>query len=138
MTTILDARAEAQYLALVQAFPLVSIRDAAQLAEALAVLDDLLDQPERSTGEEEYLRALTDLVETYERAHVVIPPTSGVEALRFLMTEHGLTQAELAPLFGSPSIISEVLSGKRRLALAHITRLAERFGVPADVFLGSR
>jgi HTH-type transcriptional regulator/antitoxin HigA len=53
------------------------------------------------------------------------------------MAEHELTQAELAPLFGAPSIVSEVLSGKRRLALSHISRLAERFGVPADVFIQS-
>jgi HTH-type transcriptional regulator/antitoxin HigA len=64
-----------------------------------------------------------------------MPPVSGVEALRYLMAENGLTQADLAPLFGSPSIISEVLAGKRRLALAHIARLAGRFGVPADVFI---
>ena len=138
MSTIMDTQAEEQYLALIRVFPLVSIRDDTHLAAALAVLDDLLDRPRRSPGEEEYLHALTDLVETYEHAHVVIPPTSGVEALRFLMAEHGLTQADLAPLFGSPSIVSEVLAGKRRLALTHIARLAQRFGVPADVFLASR
>jgi HTH-type transcriptional regulator / antitoxin HigA len=37
-------------------------------------------------------------------------------------------------LFGSPSIVSEVLSGKRRLSLSHIRKLAERFGLPIDVF----
>jgi len=87
------------------------------------------------TTEEEYLRALTDLVETYENVHVTIPPTSGVEALRYLMQEHGLAQADLAPLFGTRSIVSEVLSGKRHLALSHITLLSEHFGLPADVFM---
>jgi len=28
-----------------------------------------------------------------------------------------------------------VLAGKRRLNLTHITRLAERFGLPVDVFI---
>lgn len=138
MATILDKTTEEEYLALVHAFPLISIRDDAHLAEALAVMDALLEQPERRVAEEEYLRALTDLVETYEHAHVVIPPVSGVEALRFLMEENGLTQADLVPLFGSRSIVSEVLAGKRRLALSHIARLAERFGVPADVFMERR
>lgn len=136
MAAILDATTEQQYLALVHRFPLVSVRDDTHLAAALSVIDGLLDKPRRTPGEEEYLRALTDLVETYENAHVVIPPTTGVEALRFLMDEHGLSQADLLPIFGSPSIISEVLSGKRRLALTHIRRLAARFGVPADVFIG--
>ena len=135
MAAILDKTTEEEYLALVRAFPLVSIRDDAHLAEALGAIDRLLERPERSLAEEEYLRALTDLVETYENAHVAIPHVSGVEALRFLMEEIGLTQADLAPLFGARSIVSEVLSGKRHLALSHIARLAERFGVPADVFM---
>ena len=135
MATILDTAAEQEYLALVHAFPLVSIRNDTHLDAAVAVIDRLLDHQPHSLAQEEYLGALTDLVEIYESAHVVIPATTGVEALRYLMDEHGLTQAELASLFGAPSIVSEVLSGKRRLALSHITRLAERFGVPADVFI---
>lgn len=137
MAAILDSATEREYLALVRSYPLVSIRNDTHLAEALVVIDRLLDTAQRSMAQEEYLRALTDLVETYENSHVAIPSTSGIEALRYLMADHELTQAELAPLFGSPSIVSEVLSGKRRLALSHITRLAERFGVPADVFIQS-
>lgn len=125
-----------EYLALIHAFPLISIRDEAHLAEAIGVIDGLLELPQRSTAEERYLGALTDLVETYENAHVVIPPTSGVDALRYLMAENGLTQANLVPLFGTPSVVSEVLSGKRRLALDHIKRLSAHFGLPADAFIG--
>lgn len=82
-----------------------------------------------------YLLAPADLIETYEDAHVQIPPLSGVELLRFLMTEHDLRQKDLAPLFGGPSIVSEVLSGKRPLAFAHLKRLAQRFGLPVDAFI---
>ena len=136
MAMIMDKVTEEQYLALVRAFPLVSIHNDVHLDEALAVIDRLLDIPERSTAEEEYLQALTDLVEAYENAHVVIPPVSGVEALRYLMEENDMTQADLVPLFGTRSIVSEVLAGKRHLALSHIARLSERFGLPADVFMG--
>ncbi len=122
------------YLALVRAFPLISIRDDVHLREALATLDRLVEQSERSEAEEAYLSALTDLVETYENAHVVIPPVSGVAVLRYLMEENGLKQSDLAPLFGSPSIISEVLAGKRRLALSHMEKLAAYFGLPISVF----
>ena len=136
MATIMDTETERQYLALVRAFPLVSLHNDAHLKEALAVIDRLLDIPQRSAAEEEYLQALTDLVETYENAHVTMPTVTGVDALRYLMAENDLTQADLAPLFGSRSIISEVLAGKRRLALSHITRLARRFGLPTEVFIG--
>ncbi len=123
------------YVTLVRAFPLVSIRDEAHLSAALEVLDRLMEQGERSVAEEAYLGALTDLVEVYENAHVVMPPTSGVAALRYLMEENGLKQSDLAPLFGTPSIISEVLSGKRRLALAHMEKLAAHFGLPISIFI---
>ena len=45
------------------------------------------------------------------------------------MEENGLTQTHLVPLVGTPSVVSEVLSSKRRLALVHSKRLA------ADVFI---
>lgn len=135
MPTIQDFNIEEECLALVRAFPLVSIRDEAHLAQALAVIDGLTEKPSRSAAEEEYLSALTDLVETYEAVHVAIPPTTGVDALRHLMAENDLSQADLVPIFGTPSAISEVLSGKRGLSLAHVKKLAARFGVPTDVFI---
>ena len=95
----------------------------------------MIDQPARSPAAEAYLGALTDLVETYERIHVEIPDVTGVAALRARMEENSLAQADLAPLFGTPSVISEVLAGKRRLALSHIRRLAAHIGLPADVFI---
>src|SRR5690348_4247841 len=100
MAMILDTAAEQEYLALVRAFPLVSIRNDTHLDAAVAVIDRLLDHQPHSVAQEEYLGALTDLVEIYESAHVVIPATTGVEALRYLMEEHELTQAELVSLFG--------------------------------------
>ncbi len=126
-----------EYLALVRAFPLAHITDDAHLAAAIAHLHLLLDKGEATLSPAEimYLDALTDLVETYENAHVVIPPVSGVDVVRFLMEQHDLRQSDLALLFGSQSIVSEVLSGKRRLSISHIRKLAERFHLPADVFI---
>ncbi|MFC0668370.1 helix-turn-helix domain-containing protein [Azotobacter chroococcum] len=74
-----------------------------------------------------------DLIEAYDEAHRPMPKVSGVEMLRYLMQEHGLTQADL-PEIGAQSVVSELLSGKRRLNVRHIRALSERFGVPADVF----
>lgn len=135
MPAILDSATERGHPALVRDFPLVSMRDGAHLEAALGVIDRLIEKGKRSAAEEAYLGALTDLVETYEEAHVAIPPTRGVEALRFLMEANGLTRADLVAELGTPSIVSEVLSGKRRLALEHIKRLSARFGLPADVFI---
>lgn len=137
MAALLTPANEEEYLALVRAFPLVSIRDQTHLHESIMMLDRLLAHADRSVAEEVYLGALTDLVEVYEQTHISLPSTSGIDALRYLMAENGLRQRDLAPLFGSPSIISEVLSGKRRLALAHIEKLATHFGLPISVFVES-
>src|SRR5262249_46065697 len=56
----------------------------------------------------------TDLVETYERFHVPILPTRGVEALRSVVEENTLSQADLMPLLGTSSIVSEVPSREAR------------------------
>jgi len=135
MTLILDKANEEEYLELVRTFPLMSIEDDTHLSAALAVIDRLVEKPDRSVAENVYLAPLTDLVETYENAHIALPPATGVEALRYLMEENHLTQANLAPLFGAPSIISEVLSGKRRIGLTHARRLAGHFGLPVSVFI---
>jgi HTH-type transcriptional regulator/antitoxin HigA len=51
------------------------------------------------------------------------------------MDQHGLTRAELVPILGSPSRVSEVLRGKKGLSMAMVQRLRARFRVPADVLL---
>jgi HTH-type transcriptional regulator / antitoxin HigA len=124
-----------EYLGLVRAFPLAHIRDDAHLDAAVAVIDRLLDKGDRSPAEEMYLDALTDLVETYEEAHVVIPARSGVDALRFLMEANDLRQVDLVPVLGRKSLVSEVLGGKRPLALTHIKKLADYFRVSPAVFI---
>ena len=124
-----------EYWELVRAFPLAPIRDDAHLEQALDVIDRLTEQRVHSASAEEYLGALADLVFVYEQEHVTWPAVSGVDVLRHLMDEHDLSQADLAPLFGGRSVISEVLSGKRRLNLTHMTRLAARFGLPVDAFV---
>jgi len=122
------------YLALVRAFPLVSIRDDRRLDEALTMIDGLIDTSARTDAEEAYLGALTDLVETYENMRVVFPPQTGAGTLESLMEENSLNQRDLAPILGTQSIVSEVLSGKRKLTTTHIEKLAAYFHVSPAVF----
>jgi HTH-type transcriptional regulator/antitoxin HigA len=50
------------------------------------------------------------------------------------MDQHGLKQKDLVDVFGTPSIVSEVLSGKRDLNKDHIARMSERFHVSPELF----
>ena len=54
--------------------------------------------------------------------------------LRFLMEEHGLTQADLLEV-GSQGVVSEILRGKRELNVRQIRALAKRFHVSPAVFV---
>ena len=53
----------------------------------------------------------------------------------WLMEEHGLSRADLVPLLGTASRVSEVLGGKRDLSMTMIQRLRTRFHISADSLL---
>jgi HTH-type transcriptional regulator/antitoxin HigA len=51
------------------------------------------------------------------------------------MDQHGVTRAEMVPILGTPSRVSEVLRGKKGLSMAMVQRLRARFRVPADILI---
>ena len=123
------------YFDLVRRFPLTHIRDDSHLSAAQEVLDRLLEQ-DLDEGEQEYLDALTDLVETYEGEHVPIPDASEADVLRELMRSKGLSQMRLAKAVGiSQSTISAVLGGTRALTKDQVVALARFFHVSPAAFL---
>jgi HTH-type transcriptional regulator/antitoxin HigA len=85
-------------------------------------------------AERELAELLTLLIEDFESKHYELPQAKPLDVLRFLMEQHELKQKDLVDVFGARSIVSEVLSGKRKLNKEHIERLSERFHVSPDVF----
>ena len=104
--------------------------------EALAVMEYLiLNTPD--TADNPYHNLMTVLgqaIESYEDKHYPIPRVPAADMLRSLIEEHELKQADLAPILGTASIVSEVLSGKRKLNKRHIEALSKRFHVSPAVF----
>ena len=98
------------------------------LDELLSIVGDDEDHPLASLASH-----MGDMLLACDETHRLLPRASGVEVLRYLMQEHGLTQTDL-PEVGEQSVISELLGGRRQLNVRHIRALSERFGVPADVF----
>lgn len=87
------------------------------------------------TAEEETLLALLEqLVKDYDDK-VDFPAVPPLEALKFLMEKKGLRQADLLEVFGSRSVASDVLNGRREISKAHARRLADYFRLPADLFI---
>jgi HTH-type transcriptional regulator/antitoxin HigA len=97
-------------------------------------LDKLASKEKPTTEEEKYAEVLMTLIEAYEEEHHSIPDASPVEVLRTLMDANDLRQKDLAPIFGSESIVSEVLHKKRDLNKTHIEKLSRRFNVSPAVF----
>ena len=83
---------------------------------------------------QKYAGVLMKLIEAYEEAHHSIPDASSVEVLRTLMAANDLRQKDLAAIFGSESIVSEVLHKKRDLNTTHIEKSSKRFHVSPALF----
>lgn len=111
-------------------------------AEELAsALDTIATHPgvgRLSKGQAAYLETLVQLVEVYDaREHAIDGDgLGGVEILRHLMAEAGMSGSDLARLLGlHASMGSKILNGDRSLTLEHVRRLADHFGVRPDVLI---
>lgn len=87
-----------------------------------------------TTAEKELAALLTLLIEDFEGKRYKLAHAKPLEVIEFLMDQHGLKQKDLAEVFGTPSIVSEVLNGRRDLNKMQIKRLSERFGVSPELF----
>jgi len=105
-----------------------------QHQQYLSVLDKLASKDNPTSEEEKYAEVLMTLIEAYEEEHHSIPDASPVEVLRALMDANNLRQKDLVSVFGSESIVSEVLHKKRDLNKTHIQKLSKRFRVSPAVF----
>lgn len=123
------------YFDLVKQFPLIHIRDGDHLGVALETIERLLEM-NLDDGEQEYVDALTDLIEIYEDQHEPIPDASESDVLRELIRASGLSQLRLAKKVGvSQSTISAVLNGTRSLTKDQVVVLAKYFHISPGAFL---
>jgi HTH-type transcriptional regulator/antitoxin HigA len=110
------------------------ITSEAQHDDYVSALLELERQKKLTLTERNFADLLTLLIEAYEEKHYPIRSATPLEVLQELMTANDLRQKDLAPLFGSESIVSEVLSGKRGLNKRHIEKLSRRFKVSPELF----
>ena len=102
----------------------------------VAQLETLDTRGRPLTPEEEYLAELmTLLVRQFEESKYPLGHAEPIEALRVLMENRGIRQRDLISVFGSSSVVSDALNGKRSISKAHARKLAEFFHVPASLFI---
>ena len=140
MIAIADILQAGEKLTAVAPF-LAGIQNEEQYTQALELVDHLLlNDPENP---------LLDLVcakitaweesapEFAEFSAMAQAMPGGIAVIRTLMDQYGLTLSDL-PEIGSKSMVSRVLSGKRKLTLEHAKKLATRFGISPALFIDSR
>jgi HTH-type transcriptional regulator/antitoxin HigA len=128
--------ARSEYAALLSSALPAIIRSEAENDRSIAMLQELDGKGNRMTASERRMAdLLTLLIEDFEDKHYALKPSSPVEVLTELMQANSLKQKDLVDVFGTPSIVSEILHGKRHLTTEHIRRLSRRFHVSPEVFL---
>jgi HTH-type transcriptional regulator/antitoxin HigA len=108
-----------------------------QYAKTVEFLDAVLDA---GGGDESHPLAslaamLADRIEAWEdRTLPAAKPVTPAKLIRELMINHQLRQSDL-PEIGPQSVVSFVLSGRRKLTAEQSVRLARRFGLPVEMLL---
>jgi HTH-type transcriptional regulator/antitoxin HigA len=112
------------------------LRSPEELQAAAAEIDRLLDlDPQPLTREYDRLELLSVLVEDYESRHNPIDD-SGItpqQVVDFVLEQRGMTRADLAPLMGGRSRVSDFFNGKRPLSRGQMEALRRDLGIPADL-----
>jgi len=112
---------------------LIVVESNEDLAEAMSLVAELMGS--KSEGDLARLRAQARLIEDFERRRWPRKAPTVPQLLHYLMGQHEMTRADLAPLLGGASRVSEALSGKTGLSLRQVRRLRDRFGISADLLL---
>jgi HTH-type transcriptional regulator/antitoxin HigA len=103
---------------------------------AVAEIDRLLDVgPPPATAEYDRLELLSVLVEDYEARHHPIDDSNltPADVVDFVLQQRGMSRADLAPLMGGRSRVSDFFNGKRALSKGQIEALREHLRIPADL-----
>jgi HTH-type transcriptional regulator/antitoxin HigA len=112
---------------------LIIIQTDADHAEAKALVEKLLGSVD--PADQARMTAQARLIEVYERMRWPRRAPTLPKLLTYLMDQHGLSRADLVPLLGTASRVSEVLNGKRGLSMEMVRKLRDRFHVSADLLI---
>ena len=111
------------------------IRTEQDYDNTLLRIDELMDSlPD--TAEFDELDILVTLVEAYEEKHYKIDTPDAISAILFRMEQDNLKQKDLIPVLGDKSLVSKVLSGKRKLTVEMIRNLHEQLKIPFESLFG--
>src|ERR1700747_11839 len=112
---------------------LIVIENEKDHAQAKALVEELMRS--ENVADRARMVAQARLIEVYEGTRWPRRTPTLPDLLTYLMDQHGLSRADLVPLLGTPSRVSEVLNGKRDLSMSMVRKLRERFDISADLLI---
>ena len=104
---------------------LIVIQNDEDHVQAKALVAKLMDS--RSSADQLRMVAQALLIEAYERTRWPRKSPALPDLLTYLMDQHGLSRADLVPLLGTASRVSEVMNGKRELSMSMCASSASDF-----------
>jgi len=109
------------------------IQNDADHAQAKGLIQKLMgsDDP----ADQARMSAQARLIEAYERTRWPRRAPAVPDLLAYLLDQHNLSRADLVPLLGTASRVSEVLNGRRELSMSMVRKLRERFHISADLLI---
>lgn len=138
---------------------MLAIADVTELVSELNLRAPILREISGEQEHEQALLLMEELLEDYDTHLVAIEALSNaiaryeaeaesfcdfnhrdealdpaVATLKVLMDQHGLNTTDFKNEIGGKSMVSQVLSGGKRLTRDHIERLAKRFGISPALF----
>ena len=115
---------------------LIIIENDSDHAQAKALIEELMGSDD--VADQARMAAQARLIEAYERSRWPRRRPTLPDLLTYLMEQHGLSRADLVPLLGTASRVSEVLNGKRELSMSMVRKLRERFQISADLLISAK
>lgn len=112
-----------------------SIKTEKENERALKEIERLMTKPKLTKVEYDYLEHLFVLVEIFEKKAYPLDKTTPQEMVKYLMDKYGYTRKDLEKQLGSPSRVSEFLSGKRKSTLTMIRNLNKNWGAPLETLI---
>lgn len=97
-------------------------RDGEPLLRMIDMVANAIDKYERN------LESMSSFIQEVEN----LDP--GVSTLKVLIDQHKLSYSDLKEEIGSKSLVSQILSGSKKLTRTHIANLTKRFSISPELF----
>ena len=133
---VIDAIDEKKYGRLLAKYTPGVIRSDGEHDRLAGLLMKLALAEDRTAEEDRLIELLERLVDDYDERRMQghLQALEPLALLEHLMEEGGLRQVDLVDCFGSQSVVSAVMAGKRQIGGEHARRLSRRFGLPFAMF----